>query len=77
MAAHTKSGYLFTQDDYAWIYGVHANTIYRWQNLSLPLDDPESLIRRLLLLNGSRAAWTLSKGTLHILADFNALRAVN
>ena len=48
MPARKLPGYKLTQKDYAYVYGVHPNTIVRWKRRKLPLDDPARLIPMLL-----------------------------
>jgi len=67
MAANIKPGYLLSQEDYAQVYGVHINTINRWQKRKLPVDDPQSLMRRLFSEDFNRALKTFSKGRAKII----------
>ena len=72
MAAQTKEGYRLTQEHYAYIYAVHPNTISRWQQRKLPLDDPRKLMGYIAL----RSSCPLSlkrKGGAAILADYALL----
>jgi hypothetical protein len=72
MGAQTKQGYRLTQEHYAYIYGVHPNTIHRWQKRLLPLDDPKMLL--FVVLNNPYCPMSLKlKGYEAIMADFRAL----
>lgn len=69
MGAQTKCGYRLTQDCYAQVYGVHPNTIHRWQKRRLPLDAPRNMLFVLAHHPACPAAvrW---KGMVAILADY-------
>lgn len=72
MGAQIKQGYRLTQEHYAYIYGVHPNTIHRWQKRLLPLDEPKRLLFALLVRPSCPMSMKL-KGYEAILADYRAL----
>ena len=72
MAAQTKQGYRLTQEHYAYIYAVNPNTISRWQQRKLPLDDP----RKLMAYITGRSSCPVAlkrKGGAAVLADYKLL----